>query len=145
MRIGAQKARIPFGKRKVYNRSRSGMNEGEGKVMDQSSDSLKTLSPIGKAPKPTAEDLKDLEPFLTKSDKSITGKENIAQEVIKHRSSMGTFLGEGCASFLSQPSLISKLTQHTKITPTKLVPFSFFCCDYVSQLFPLERTQCIHP
>ena len=64
---------------------------------------------------------KDIESPTGKVDKSVTVKENQLPETLAKRGSMNTFLGEGCATFLSQPSLLSKLTQQQRPAPGKIV------------------------
>ncbi len=117
-------------------RSRSIADQGTTKAVDQSSDSLKTLSPINDSAAPAPEEgkvptrplLTDLPPGVSKdlenpikSDKSITMHEINGTFCQRMSLNNNTFLGEGCASFLSQTSLLSKLTQHPKAAQTKLV------------------------
>ena len=113
-------------------RPKSGIRKLYARIDGQSTDSLKALSPIGNPIKQHAEESKALQliskKLLTITNervnspvKSGTAKQYTVQEAFYKLGSVTTFLGEGCASFLSQPSLISKLTQHPRIAPTKLV------------------------
>jgi len=102
--------------KKLYKKSKSGMTESKPINQDQSSDSAKSASPTKQFDKSQNEDQKDFDASFIKSEKSLFAKDNIART-----QSIGTFLGEGCASFLSQPSLIAKLTRKGRLSTMKIV------------------------